>query len=109
MNEFKNLTNKLLQFRDERDWAQFHNAKDLSLAISIEAAELIELFLWKDPSAADPDKIKDELADIFSFALLLAHHQKLDVNEIVADKILKNAAKYPVDKAKGKATKYDQF
>jgi NTP pyrophosphatase (non-canonical NTP hydrolase) len=103
------LTKSLLTFRDERDWAQFHNPKDLALAISIEAGELLELFLWKQAEEADVEKVKDELADVFSFALLLADKYNLDVAQIVQDKIRKNAEKYPVSKAKGTAKKYDEL
>jgi len=106
MTDIQTIIKKLTEFRDQRDWEQFHNAKDLSLALSIEAAELNELFLWKSAEEADVDKIKEELADIFSFAFLLANKLDLDVKEIVLDKIRKNAEKYPVEKAKGTADKY---
>jgi NTP pyrophosphatase (non-canonical NTP hydrolase) len=103
------ITAALLKFRDERDWAQFHNPKDLALALNIEAAELLELFLWKNPEDANVDKIKEELADVFSYALLLAEKYNLDVKQIILDKIKLNDAKYPVDKAKGTAKKYDEL
>jgi len=106
---FPSLTTALTAFRDERDWAQFHNPKDLALAISIEAGELLELFLWKSAEEADVEKVADELADVFSFALLLADKYNLDVAQIVQDKIRKNAEKYPVSKAKGTAKKYDEL
>jgi NTP pyrophosphatase (non-canonical NTP hydrolase) len=109
MSDWQDLINKLRQFNEERDWAQFHNAKDLALALSIEAAELNELFLWKKAEAADPQKVKEELADVFAFALQLADKYNLDVNQIVTDKIAKNAEKYPIDKAKGSAKKYDEL
>lgn len=102
----KEITQALLKFRDERDWAQFHNAKDLALAINVEAGELLELFLWKDAEEANIDKVKEELADILSFAFLLAEKYGFDVKEIVLDKIKKNGEKYPVEKAKGTAKKY---
>ena len=105
----KEITAALLKFRDERDWSQFHNAKDLALAINIEAGELLELFLWKTPEQADKEKIKEELADIFSYALLLADKYNLDVEEIISDKIKLNAKKYPIDKAKGTAKKYNEL
>lgn len=97
---------RLRQFRDDRDWKQFHNPKDLSLALSIEAAELLELFLWKSPEQADVNKVKEELADVFAYALLLADSYDLDVEKIVLDKIAMNEKKYPVSKAKGTAKKY---
>ncbi|MFX7025214.1 nucleotide pyrophosphohydrolase, partial [Acinetobacter baumannii] len=87
----------LLKFRNERDWEQFHNPKDLALAISIESAELLELFLWKKADEANPEKVKEELADIFSFAFLLAEKYDLDVKDIVLEKIKKNGEKYPLD------------
>ncbi len=109
MSDITELTDALLRFRDERDWEQFHNPKDLALAINIEAAELLELFLWKNSDQADVAKIKEELADVLSYALLLADRYQLDPKEIILDKIKKNAEKYPVDKAKGTAKKYDEL
>ncbi len=102
----KELTQLLVDFRDARDWEQFHNSKDLALALSIEAAELNELFLWKKSEDADVEKVKEELADVFAYALLLAHSYGLNVEEIVRAKIEKNGQKYPVAKAKGNAKKY---
>jgi NTP pyrophosphatase (non-canonical NTP hydrolase) len=99
----------LLKFRNERDWEQFHNPKDLALAINVEAGELLELFLWKKPEDANKDKIKEELADVFAFAFLLAEKYDFDVKEIVLEKIRKNAEKYPVEKAKGTARKYNEL
>jgi NTP pyrophosphatase (non-canonical NTP hydrolase) len=109
MNELHEITAALLKFRNERDWEQFHNAKDLSLALSIEANELLELFLWKQPEEADTAKIREELADVFAYALLLADKYQFDVGEIILDKIAQNELKYPVEKAKGNARKYDQL
>ncbi|WP_442587465.1 nucleotide pyrophosphohydrolase [Pedobacter sp. AW31-3R] len=109
MSDIKEITSALLEFRDQRDWAQFHNPKDLSLAISIEAGELLETFLWKESELAKEEKVKDELADVFAYAFLLAEKYKFDVKEIVLAKISRNADKYPVDKAKGNATKYDEL
>ena len=109
MEDLKIIIEKLIQFRDERDWKQFHDSKNLATAISIEAAELNELFLWKDVQASeevDVDKIKDELADVLAYCFLLAEKHDLDVKEIILEKIKKNAAKYPVDKAKGTSKKY---
>ncbi|RJG12305.1 nucleotide pyrophosphohydrolase [Pseudomonas cavernicola] len=100
---------KLRQFRDERDWKKFHNPKDLALALSIESSELLEAFLWKSPEEADIEKIKEELADVFSYALLLAESYELDVQQIVLDKIEINEKKYPVSKAKGSAKKYTEL
>ena len=103
------LTTLLRNFRDERDWAQFHNPKDLAVALSIESNELLEAFLWKSPEDADPAKVKEELADVFAYALLLADYYKLDVTDIVTEKVARNALKYPVDKAKGTAAKYTEL
>jgi NTP pyrophosphatase (non-canonical NTP hydrolase) len=86
MSDIEVLINVLKSFRDERDWSQFHNAKDLALAISIETVELNEVFLWKSAEEGRVEKIKEELADIFSFALLLADKHCLDVKQIVLDK-----------------------
>jgi NTP pyrophosphatase (non-canonical NTP hydrolase) len=109
MSDFKNITDLLIKFRDERDWEQFHNSKDLALAISIEAAELNELFLWKSNEDVDKERLKEELADIFSFALLLAEKHKLDVPSMIKNKIKLNGKKYTVEKAKGSAKKYNEL
>lgn len=109
MNSWQSLQQKLIEFRNDRDWEQFHNPKDLALAISIEASELNELFLWKSPESADLEKVKEELADVFAYALLLAEKYNLNVDEIVLDKIKKNAEKYPIVKSKGTAKKYDEL
>jgi NTP pyrophosphatase (non-canonical NTP hydrolase) len=109
MKENEEIIQALLRFRNERDWEQFHNPKDLTLALNIEAGELLELFLWKDATDANQDKIKEELADVFAYAFLIADNYKLDVKQIILDKIKKNAEKYPVDKAKGTAKKYTEL
>ena len=109
MSEFQQLIKKIKQFRDERDWAQFHNSKDLSLAISIEANELLELFLWKKPEDVNEAKLKEELADVLVYVLLLADKHNLDIEKIVADKMEANALKYPVEKVKGTAKKYNEL
>ena len=109
MSEIKEIIDELIEFRDERDWEQFHNPKDLALAISIEAGELLELFLWKNHKDADKEKVKEELADVLAFAFLLADKYGLDVKKIMLDKIKQNGEKYPVDKAKGTARKYDEL
>jgi len=109
MKDTGEIIQALIRFRDERDWEQFHNPKDLALAISIEAGELLELFLWKEAGEAKVDRVKEELADVFSFAFLMAEKYGFDVKEIVLDKIRKNAEKYPVDKSKGTAKKYDEL
>ena len=106
MNDTKEITEALLKFRDERDWKQFHTAKDLALALNIEAGELLEAFLWKTSEQADNDKVKEELADVFTFAFLLAEKYDFDVKQIVLEKKKKNALKYPVAKSRGSAKKY---
>ena len=109
MSDIKTITEALINFRNERDWEQFHNPKDLALAINVEAGELLELYLWKDSADANKEKIKEELADVFAYAFLLADKYSFDVKEIVLEKIQKNAEKYPVDKAKGTAKKYNEL
>jgi NTP pyrophosphatase (non-canonical NTP hydrolase) len=109
MSDINAIIGKLVEFRDQRDWEQFHNPKDLALAISIEAAELLELFLWKDPENAEVEKVKSELADIFAFAFLLAHKYDFDVKKVVLEKIEENSKKYPVAKSKGTAKKYNEL
>ena len=109
MSQLKDLAQLLVNFRDERDWKQFHNPKDLAVALSIEAGELLESFLWKDAEEAKIEKVKEELADVLAYALLLGHHYGLDLEEVVREKVKKNGEKYPVDKAKGIATKYNEL
>lgn len=109
MSSISTLTQALVDFRNERDWAQFHNGKDLALALSIEAAELNELFLWRNAEDVDLSKLKDELADVFAYALLLADRYQLDVGDIILKKIVKNGEKYPVEKAKGSMKKYSEL
>jgi NTP pyrophosphatase (non-canonical NTP hydrolase) len=112
MNDIQLLIDELVKFRDVRKWEQFHNTKDLALAISIEAAELNELFLWKtteESERVNRNKLKEELADILAFSLLLAGKHGFDVKEIVLEKIKKNGEKYPVEKSKGTAKKYNEL
>lgn len=109
MSEIEEITAKLRKFRDDRDWSQFHNSKDLALALSIEAAELNELFLWKNPQEVNVEKLKDELADVFTYGLLLLDKHGLNFREILARKIKQNEEKYPIALSKGKADKYDRL
>jgi NTP pyrophosphatase (non-canonical NTP hydrolase) len=112
MSDINTLMEALVKFRDERDWKQFHDSKNLAIALSIEAAELNELFLWKDVKESeqvDIQRIKEELADVFAYALLLAEKHQLNVSEIVLDKIQRNSEKYPVEKSKGNAQKYTEL
>lgn len=109
MSDIKNLQQQIAQFSKERDWDQFHNGKDLAIGLSIEASELLEAFLWKNPEDVNVEKVKEELADVFNYALQIATKYDLSVKQIVEEKLAKNAAKYPVEKAKGVATKYDEL
>ena len=112
MSDIKEITEELIKFRNDRDWEQFHDTKNLAVAISIEASELNEIFLWKDSKESelsDKEKIKEELADIFAYSFLLAEKHGFDVKEIVLDKIKKNNEKYPVEKARGASKKYTEL
>ena len=112
MDKYNKVIKELINFRNDRDWEQFHDSKNLALAISLEAAELNELFLWKTDDEVEninKDRLKEEIADILSFTFLLAEKHNLDVFDIVSEKIKKNAQKYPVDKAKGTAKKYNEL
>ena len=109
MSQFDTLLQALKKFRDERDWEQFHNAKDLALALNVEAGELLELFLRKNAGEENKEKVKEELADVFAFAMLLADKYGFDIEAIISEKIKTNAAKYPVEKAKGTAKKYTEL
>ena len=106
MSEIRSVIDALKMFRDERDWAQFHNAKDLALALSIEASELCELFLWKAPGDADRDRVAQELADVFNYALLLLDKFDFDFEEIMQRKIEINRKNYPITLAQGNADKH---
>jgi NTP pyrophosphatase (non-canonical NTP hydrolase) len=109
MTEIQELTKALIEFRDARDWGQFHNSKDLAIAISIESNELLELFLWKDSKEANKQRIKEELSDVFAYALLLADKQGFNVKEILLEKIKANSEKYPIEKSRGSAKKYSEL
>lgn len=97
----------LRAFMAERDWAQFHTPENLAKSISIESGELLECFQWN--ADADRDRVADELADVLTYALLLADRLDLDPEQIVLDKLERTGRKYPVEKAKGRSTKYDQL
>lgn len=112
----KQISNKTIEaitkFRDERNWKQFHNPKDLAISISLEAAELLEIFQWSgtDLNCSEKlDKIKEELADILCYAISLADVCKIDLDEIIQAKVKKNAEKYPVKLAYGKKDKYTEL
>lgn len=112
--DFNDAMQKALAFREERDWEQFHNAKDLAISINLEAAELLELFQWSgaDVNLDDPAKragAEEELADVIIYCMYLADKLEADIPEIVSRKIDKNAVKYPVGKAKGSSRKYTEL
>ena len=101
--------NQILKFRDDRDWKQFHNPKDLAISISLEAAELLEVFQWsaEDVTCSDKiGKIKEELADVANYCVLMADACGLDLDEIIREKIKRNEEKYPIEKSKGSKRKY---
>jgi len=116
-NTLESLTERLIEFRDARDWKQFHSLKNLMASVSIEAAELLELTQWKDDSeieamAGDPDfreKLSRECADVFIYLLLVAERADIDLLRAAAEKIDLNDAKYPVEKSRGNARKYTEL
>ncbi len=108
----QNTIDQVLKFRDDRNWKQFHNPKDLALSICLEAAELLEIFQWSGSDTVcegKKDKIREELADVLNYCILMADVCDLDMDEIVQEKIKRNNQKYPVDKAKDSAKKYDEL
>ena len=115
MADLESIQEKIISFRNERDWAQFHDPKNLAEALSIEAGELLENFLWKTTeqsrnlTAEELKNVKEELADIFIFLTYLSEEYKIDLFKEVENKIAQNAAKYPVEKAKGSARKYTEL
>ena len=115
MSEIKDLTNKLLEFRRERDWEQFHNPKDMALSLVLESTEVLEHFQWKNGTVLDEyiknnkEDLGEELADVLNWVLLISHDLDIDIYEAMEKKIIKNGLKYPADKAKGKADKYTSY
>ena len=104
--------NEVLKFRDDRDWKQFHNPKDLAISISLEAAELLEVFQWSADDLICEEKIekvKEELADVLSYCVLMADACGLDMDEIIKEKMKRNNEKYPVEKAFGSKEKYTEL
>ena len=105
-------TQRVLRFRDDRDWRQFHTPKDLAISMSLEAAELLELFQWSGTDLECREKLpqlREELADVLSYCILLADVCGLDLDEIMNEKVDKNEAKYPVDRARGRSSKYTEL
>ena len=109
MSDIEEILSELRKFNKERDWDQFHNGKDLAIGLSVEASELLEAFLWKAAEDASMEKIKEELADVLNYAFQMADRYDLDIKQIMLDKINRNAQKYPVEKAKGSAKKYNEL
>ena len=103
----KELTEKIRLFNEERDWDQFHSPENLAKSISIEAGELLECFQWNNDY--NLDEVKEELADVINYCIQMADKLGVDPKQIVLDKMEKTAKKYPVDKAKGKSTKYNKL
>ena len=109
MSDLEELRKAIVEFTRERDWDQFHDGKNLAIALSLEASELLEAFLWKDAEDVPTEKVKEELADVINYAILIADKYDLDIRRIVLDKLAKNALKYPVDKARGTSKKYNEL
>lgn len=112
MNLEKSSMEKINQFRDEREWRQFHNEKDLAISITLEASELLELFQWKSSAEVKEKSIqnlKEELADVLIYSYMLADNLALDVDQIIAEKLMKNSQKYPIEKSKGNKEKYTEY
>ena len=112
MKNINDLTKRIIAFRDDRDWQQFHNAKDVALSLVLEASEVMEHFQWKNKEEIEKyiktnkADISEELADVLYWVLLMSHDLKIDVLDALEKKIKKNEEKYPVEKAKGRHTKY---
>ena len=115
MKNINDLTKRIIAFRDARDWKQFHNSKDVALSLVLEAAEVMEHFQWKNKEEIEKyietnkAEIGEELADVLYWVLLLSHDLKIDVLEALEKKISQNEEKYPVEKAKGRHTKYNKL
>lgn len=112
MNNGKSSIEKINEFRDDRDWRQFHNEKDLAISISLEASELLELFQWKtakEVNESNLERIKEELADVLIYSYMLADNLNLNIDSIIDEKLQKNNEKYPVSKSKGNNNKYTDF
>ncbi len=115
MDRIQKLTNKIVDFCEERDWKQFHNPKDLAVSLVLEAGEVLEHFQWKSEKEikkylkTNKEEIGEELADVLYWILLASYNLKIDVLESLDKKIKKNAEKYPIEKCKGKHTKYNKL
>ena len=115
MSDISKLTKRIIDFRDARDWKQFHNPKDLALSLVLEASEVMEHFQWKNPKEIDEyiktnkADIADELADTLYWVLLMSSDLGINIRKALETKLEKNEAKYPVEKSKGKHVKYDKL
>lgn len=114
MSELHRLTDSIITFRDARDWAQYHQPKEVAISVAIEAAELLEKFQWSRRAKQEyieehKEEVADELADVFIYLLTLAHDLEIDVNEAVEQKLGKMRQKYPIQKAKGRDIKYTEL
>jgi len=109
MSELADLQKRILEFRDARNWAQYHNPKDIAVCLSVEAAELLELFLWKQPREPLRERVGEELADVLYSVLLLAKEYEIDLHAAMLDKLAKNEAKYPIEKSSGSNKKYSEL
>tara|TARA_Y100001960_G_C14507369_1_gene744712 strand:- start:455 stop:802 length:348 start_codon:yes stop_codon:yes gene_type:complete len=115
MSDIKKLKDLVIEFRDNRDWKQFHNPKDLAMSLVLESTEFMEHFQWKSNEEIrshlkmKKDSVSEELADVFYWVLLIANDLDIDIDSALRDKIKKNDAKYPVEKAKGKHSKYTEL
>jgi NTP pyrophosphatase (non-canonical NTP hydrolase) len=115
MRKIQDLTKKIIAFRDARDWKQFHNPKDIALSLVLEATELMEQFQWKNEKEikryikTNKKDIAEELADVMYWILLMSHDLKIDLPDSLEKKMKKNEEKYPVEKSKGKHTKYNKL
>lgn len=107
LNSLEELIKKIILFRDERDWKQFHTPENLAKSIMIEAAELLENFQWDNKF--NKDKVIEELADVMMYCVLMADTIEVDIIKIMEDKIKKNSLKYPIEKSKGNSKKYTEF
>lgn len=113
--KIETLLSRIIAFREERDWKQFHNPKDMALSLVLESSEVMEHFQWKNKEEIEAyvvshkEHIGEELADVLSWVLLMSHDLDIDVFDALDKKISKNEKKYPVEKAKGRHTKYDQL
>ena len=108
-SEIEEIIEGIRRFRNDRDWQQFHDGKNLAISLSIEASELLEIFLWKKDTEADLNKVKHELADVLYNAFLLSDLYGFNVKEIISEKLKINELKYPIDKSKGSNQKYNEF